>query len=123
MGLQMAMASFVRSITPQELAARLRDPEAGPLQLIDVREPAELELVNLSALGFRHYPLSCYKEWSERILRELDPHCPTFVLCHYGIRSAQVSEWLQANGFTQVYNISGGIHAWALAVDPTLPTY
>jgi len=117
------MSSFVRSVAPQQLAARLRDPEAGPLQLIDVREPAELELANLSALGFRNYPLSQYQEWREQILRELDPHCPTFVLCHHGIRSAQVSEWLLANGFSQVYNISGGIHAWALEVDPSLPTY
>lgn len=117
------MSFSIRSITPQQMAQYLQDPEAGPLQLIDVREPAELELVNLNALGFRNYPLSRYEEWRERILTELDPDQPTFVLCHHGLRSAQMSRWLQANGFTQVYNISGGIHAWACEVDPSLPTY
>lgn len=117
------MSFSIRSITPQQMAQHLRDPEAGPLQLIDVREPAELELVNLNALGFRNYPLSQYEEWRERILTELDPDRPTFVLCHHGLRSAQMSQWLQANGFTQVHNISGGIHAWACEVDPSLPTY
>lgn len=117
------MADSIRSVTPQQVAQYLRDPEAGPLQLIDVRESAELEVVNLNGLGFRHYPLSQYEEWAERILTELDPNQPTFVLCHHGIRSAWMSQWLQANGFTQVYNISGGIHAWACEVDSSLPTY
>ncbi|MCF2970624.1 rhodanese-related sulfurtransferase [Synechococcus sp. Nb3U1] len=117
------MSASIRSITPQQMAERLRDLSAGPLQLIDVREPAELEIVNLNAVGFRNYPLSQYEEWSERILVELDSEQPTFVLCHHGVRSAQMSYWLQVNGFTQVHNISGGIHAWACEVDPSLPIY
>jgi rhodanese-related sulfurtransferase len=72
------MSFSIRSITPQQMAQYLRDPEAGPLQLIDVREPAELELVNLNALGFRNYPLSRYEEWRERILTELDPRSANF---------------------------------------------
>lgn len=92
-------------------------------QLLDVREPEELAIANLAPLGFRNYPLSQYGEWQQRILTELDAHAPTYVICHHGMRSAQMGQWLIQQGFTVVYNIAGGIEDWALTVDPTLPRY
>ncbi len=97
--------------------------QSKSIQLIDVREPQELGLANLAHLGFQNYPLSQYDQWSERILTELDPTYPTYVLCHHGIRSAQMTQWLQQQGFTHVTNITGGIDAWSCDVDATVPRY
>lgn len=106
-------------ISVEELAARMSQPQL--LQLIDVREPAELAIASLP--GFINLPLSQYAEWSEQIQVQFDPEQETLVLCHHGIRSAQMCHWLQQQGFTQVKNITGGIEAYAVMVDPSLPRY
>jgi rhodanese-related sulfurtransferase len=112
---------------PQVSVETLRDLVASAvsedLQLIDVREPEELAIANLNDLGFRNYPLSQYEHWNTAILRELDPTKTTYVLCHHGMRSAQMSMWLIQKGFTDVHNVSGGIAAWSAAIDPSLPQY
>jgi rhodanese-related sulfurtransferase len=106
-------------ITVEELAHRLERSTA--LQLIDVREPWEVETVSLP--GFINLPLSEFAEWSEDIQVRLDPQQETLVLCHHGMRSAQMCQWLVSRGFTQVKNITGGIEAYAVLVDRTLPRY
>lgn len=93
------------------------------VQLIDVREPEELAIAHLMPLGFQNYPLSAYETWSASILRDLDPQRATYVLCHHGLRSAQMTQWLMQKGFTQVTNIEGGIAAWSQVVDNTVPQY
>ncbi|MFQ5435920.1 MAG: rhodanese-like domain-containing protein, partial [Anaerolineae bacterium] len=45
------------------------------------------------------------------------------VMCHHGIRSAQVVAWLRQQGWTNVWNMTGGIDAYATAVDPTIGRY
>lgn len=91
------------------------------VQLVDVREPHELEIVSLP--GFINLPLSEYASWSEEIHVRLDAQKETWVLCHHGVRSAQMCQWLIQQGFTQVKNITGGIHAYATIVDRSLPRY
>ena len=54
---------------------------------------------------------------------ELDPERPVVCICHHGARSMQVGAFLERAGFGQVINLTGGIHAWALQVDPGMPTY
>ncbi|MGC8165165.1 rhodanese-like domain-containing protein [Salmonella enterica] len=44
-------------------------------------------------------------------------------ICHHGGRSMQVAAFLERQGFTKVINLSGGVHAWAAQVDPSMPTY
>ena len=56
-------------------------------------------------------------------LHELDPQRPVAVLCHHGGRSMQVAMFLARHGFARVANVAGGIDAWALQLDPTLPRY
>ncbi|MFN4280070.1 rhodanese-like domain-containing protein [Thermosynechococcus sp.] len=107
-------------ITVVELAQRLAT-DAKTLQLIDVREPAEWEIVHLP--HFTLLPLSAFPQWSPQIHRRFDPDRETLVLCHHGVRSAQVGHWLIRQGFRDVKNIVGGIDAYAVAVDPTLPRY
>lgn len=111
----------IDTISPCELAACLADPAPAERQLIDVREPEEVAIVAIS--GFENLPLSQYAVWSDRIGDRFDPHIATYVLCHHGIRSAQMCRWLQSRGFTRVANIDGGIDAWSVTVDPQLPRY
>ena len=56
-------------------------------------------------------------------LAELDPARPIACLCHHGMRSLQVANYLTQNGFTEVVNLQGGIDAWSQEVDPSVPCY
>ena len=116
------------------------------LQCIDVREPWEHETASLP--GFKLYPLSRIQSWCVRrshrscvntrlsdartfasaragtIADELDPSAPTVVLCHHGVRSRSVSEFLvERLSFADVANISGGIDAYSRRVDASVPLY
>ncbi|MDX1977504.1 MAG: rhodanese-like domain-containing protein [Pseudanabaenaceae cyanobacterium bins.68] len=94
------------------------DPKA---QLIDVREPEEVAIAWIP--GFEVLPLSEFAQWSTQIHQKFEPEIETLVLCHHGVRSAQMCNWLVSQGFTQVKNISGGIAAYALVVDSSIPQY
>ena len=63
------------------------------------------------------------RQWGPVINRELDTAKHTIVMCHHGMRSQQAAEYLQSLGFAQLSNIQGGIHAYSLEVDPTVPVY
>ncbi|MBD2040359.1 rhodanese-like domain-containing protein [Microcoleus sp. FACHB-672] len=118
-------AQFYRSSIPQitvkELAHRLLSDTTDNLQLLDVREPSEVAIAHLE--GFHNLPLSEFAEWSGEIPTRLDPHAETLVLCHHGVRSAQMCQWLMSQGFTNVKNVVGGIDAYSLEVDPAIPAY
>ncbi len=104
----------------QDLAARMQG-DRDRLQLVDVREPDELAIAQVD--GFIHLPLSQAAEWSVRIHEILDSDCETWVMCHHGLRSAQMCAWLAQQGFTNLKNITGGIDAYAMRVDRSVPTY
>ena len=104
-----------------ELQARLQQGEA--LQLVDVREPRELELASLNHPVI-HLPLSRSQEWLNQIPELLDRQRPVVVLCHAGMRSWQFASWLiEAQDFSDVWNLEGGIEAWSVEVDPSVPRY
>jgi rhodanese-related sulfurtransferase len=56
-------------------------------------------------------------------LHELNRNDSVAVLCHSGVRSARVAAWLIQQGFESVANIEGGIDAWSVEVDGTIPRY
>ena len=56
-------------------------------------------------------------------LATLAPDQSIACLCHHGARSQQVAMFLERQGFTRVANIAGGIDAWSLQCDPTVPRY
>ena len=87
------------------------------LVLLDVREPEELALASLP--GALHIPMG---EVPGR-LHELDPDAEIVVMCHHGIRSASVAEFLARREFSHVVNLAGGIDAWSATVDPSVPRY
>ncbi|KAK9053480.1 hypothetical protein SSX86_030114 [Deinandra increscens subsp. villosa] len=114
--------SVLEDIQPEELHAKLQDPDfLEDAQFIDVREPNEVERASLS--GFQVLPLQQFGSWGPEITTKLDPQKDTYVLCHHGMRSLQVAKWLQTQGFRKVYNIAGGINAYAVKADPSIPTY
>ncbi len=102
----------VRAIAPAEAAERVR---TGRLRLIDVRPPAE------RALASAPVPFDTL-DGGVDALEALPKDTPLAFLCHHGGRSAQAAEHFRAQGFREVYNVEGGIDAWADA-DPAVPRY
>jgi rhodanese-related sulfurtransferase len=105
---------------PAELSTRevkqLLD-QGRPVVLLDVREPEEVALVRIA--GAIHIPMD---EIPGRV-HELDRGADIVVICHHGMRSAGVAAFLRQHEFSSVANLIGGIDAWALSVDPSLPRY
>jgi rhodanese-related sulfurtransferase len=106
-----------REVSAAEVDARRR--RGDPLLLLDVREPAEfakarIEGAKLLPLGELAGRLGEIEGWKER---------PVVVHCHHGGRSARAAQELVRAGFRDVANLSGGIEAWSLTVDPSVPRY
>lgn len=110
----------ISQISVEELAQRLSSDASG-IQLVDVREPQEVVIAHIK--GFVNLPLSQFAEWAEEVPTRFDPHAETLVICHHGVRSAQMCQWLVTQGFTNVKNIAGGIDAYSSLVDPSIPHY
>jgi len=105
----------IGDILPEELSERLRRGER-PL-ILDVRESEEVAIAPFP--GATHIPMG---EIPSRAA-ELDSGEETIVVCHHGIRSAQVAMYLARLGFDRVVNLSGGIDLWSVTVDPAVPRY
>lgn len=95
--------------------------DADALQLIDVREPQEVKIAAIA--GFDILPLSQFAEWGPQIHSRFEPDVETIVMCHHGIRSAQMCQWLRSQGFTHTRNLTGGIDAYAVLVDSEMRRY
>lgn len=104
-----------RENTVQEVAARLK--EASPPRLVDVRERFEYEIVHLE--GGQLLTEALVGE----ILENWPPGTPIVCYCHHGVRSVQAALFLAGKGFTDVTSMAGGIEAWAVQIDPSLPRY
>jgi rhodanese-related sulfurtransferase len=105
----------IGELEPAELKHLLDRGDA--IVVLDVREPEEIRLAAFP--GAMHIPMG---DIPSR-LAELDPDAEWVVVCHHGIRSAQVAMYLARSGFERVSNLSGGIDAWSLSVDPATPRY
>ncbi len=86
--------------------------------LVDVREEHEREIVHIGGIFL---PLSQLEKRWEELLNYKDKSL--YILCHHGVRSAYVCNFLHQKGFKKLFNISGGIHRWTEKVDSQLPTY
>lgn len=109
--------SSIPQITPIELQARLDNGDN--LFILDVREPHEWNISNLSHLGAVLIPKG---EVIER-MNELDTAQEIVVQCRSGARSADIVGELQQHGFKKLWNLDGGINRWAREVDQSIPTY
>lgn len=109
------------NIQARDLQARLERGER--IQLVDVREDAELELARLPH-PVVHLPLSRSSDWIANLPQLLDRDRPVAVVCHAGVRSWHLGCWLiQEHGYGAVWNLQGGIDAWSVEVDPAVPRY
>lgn len=89
----------------------------GTPTILDVREPDETRRARFA--GALEIPLG---EVPAR-LDELDRDEEIIVLCHHGVRSGRVAAYLEQQGFRRVANLTGGIDAWSLLIDPKIPRY
>ena len=113
--------SLVLPMSVEELGHVLQEGVGDAYQLIDVREPWEVETARIP--GFEVLPLSQFGEWGMNVNERLDPTKTTICLCHHGIRSMQVCQFLSARDFDDLRNVTGGIDAYSRIVDSSIPTY
>ena len=103
------------TITVQELKRKLDLGEK--LTLIDVREPWEYNIAKIE--GAQLIPLgSLGTEY-----KKLDPNAEIVIHCHMGMRSMDATQFLLQQGFKNVKNLTGGINAWSMQVDQSVPKY
>jgi rhodanese-related sulfurtransferase len=107
----------MQHLTALELADWLADDARPSPLLLDVREGWEFETCKIAGST-----LMTMNTIPSRI-DDLDEDAAIVCICHHGARSLQVAAFLERHGFGKVSNLTGGIHAWALQVDPAMPKY
>ena len=105
----------VPEITVTEVHA-MRE-KGDPFTLLDIREQWENDLVTIDGSHF------VAMEEVPSKLSDFDTDKPMVIYCHTGVRSAAVTSYFLEQGFLDVKSMTGGIHAWALQIDTTLPIY
>ena len=108
---------MIRQLQATELQEWLADTTRERPLVLDVREPWEHEVCNIA--GSRLLPM---QDVPARV-KELPADTDIVVLCHHGMRSLQVAQFLKQSGLERVFNLSGGIAAWAAQVDPDMSQY
>lgn len=108
-------APQMQTLSVQELQQWLE--EGYDFQLVDVREKEEWDICHID--GALHIPMRRV----EAAMSALPRQKPLAVICHHGMRSRAIAELLLQSGFTDVFNVTGGIHAWAVEVDGEMNTY
>jgi rhodanese-related sulfurtransferase len=104
----------MQRFSPQQLEAYLKTHQP---RMIDVREPWEFDICHLSGsilLPMGHIP-------SE--LEQFHESVEYVIICHHGIRSMQVINFLAHHGIHNTINLDGGVDAWAREVDLSMPLY
>ena len=107
----------MQNLTAPELVLWLADESRAKPVLLDVREPWEFQTCHIA--GSLSMPMNAVPAR----MQELDEDSPIVCICHHGGRSMSVASFLERNGFTNVINLTGGVHAWAQQVDSSMPTY
>jgi rhodanese-related sulfurtransferase len=104
-------------ITVQELDEKLKSEEK--FVLLDVRELEELDYAKIEDQRVEVTPMSRLSSEGTKALSELvnSQEIPVYIMCHHGTRSAQVTGWLAQQGYKNVSNVAGGIHAYATQID------
>ncbi len=105
---------------PQVIELSVQDAkkmlDRGELQLFDVRPESESDIARIAAGR-------TLNEESVDYIKGLEKNTPIAFYCHHGMRSRGVAQSVLQDGFRKVYNLKGGIDAWSLSIDPTIPRY
>ena len=107
----------IPELTPTEFCERWPAGRRDEVTLLDVREPAEWQAARVD--DALHIPMRTVPGR----LDELDPARTWVVMCHGGVRSLRVAAFLAASGYARVFNLTGGIDAWSLEIDSSVPRY
>ena len=93
--------------------------------VLDVREPWELQTASVKPDGFElvHIPMRDVPGRLAELQALAGEDRPIACLCHHGMRSLQVANYLAQNGMPNIVNLQGGIDAWSRQVDPSVPGY
>ncbi|MDH3608038.1 MAG: rhodanese-like domain-containing protein [Gammaproteobacteria bacterium] len=105
-----------KEFSPKQLKDHLDQTTQKPI-LLDVREPWEYERCHIAEsklVPMREIPSA---------LQDIDPDKEVVVICHHGIRSRAVANYLAQNDYSKVINLSTGIDGWARDIDTSMPIY
>ena len=110
------MPDLPLEIAPAQVKQRL--DSGDKVRLIDVREPFEHQQASIAGaqlIPMRTIPsnLSALKDGDGLLI----------ILCHHGMRSLQVVQWLREHGLSDCQSMSGGIDEWSREIDPAVPRY
>lgn len=108
---------MVTPLSVEQLADWLADSQRAAPLLLDVRESWEIEhcaMPGITPLAMAEVPARAHE-----LPRERDVVC----ICHHGMRSQRVAMFLAQQGFEKVYNLSGGVDAWAQRIDSKMARY
>ena len=103
----------VKQMTVQELAEKIK---AGAITLVDIRADAERARASIEGSLVLDRP-------TMEKLEALPKDTEIAFLCHHGNSSMGAAEYFRKQGFTQISNVAGGIHAWSMEIDSSVPTY
>ncbi len=106
----------MQEMSPQQVHEYLQTTASNPL-LLDVRESWEYDICHIK--GSELIPMQTIPGQ----LSKLDPGQETIVICHHGVRSRIVGQFLEQAQFKNIINLCGGVTAWAQDVDKNMPTY
>jgi len=105
----------------QELEVTVRETSElvneGKVALLDVREPRAFAVASIP--GSRRVD----EALAEEIVQSWSKDTPIVLICHHGVRTSDAAEYLREYGFANVKSLSGGIDAWSLEIDPSVPRY
>jgi adenylyltransferase/sulfurtransferase len=104
-----------KRLLPKQVSEKLANGEQ--MRFIDVREPFEHAIAYVE--GAELTPLSTLHDWVDTLKKDEE----IVVMCHHGVRSANLCMFLTSNGFQNVSNLEGGIDLWSLEVDSSVPRY
>ena len=106
----------MREFSAEQLKTYLDSCDEQPL-LLDVRQPWEFDICKIENSVL--IPMAQIPSRFE----SLDINRETVVICHHGIRSRRVGNYLEQAGFDNIINLSGGVNQWSKTVDQQMPTY
>jgi rhodanese-related sulfurtransferase len=115
--------SRIPEVDVHQLADKLQTNE--PFVLLDVREAWELDQALIDDSRLKVVPVSRLAQFGEEAFPEdvRQKDVEILVMCHHGVRSANVTEWMLARGWTNVFSVRGGIAEYAQRVDASIGKY
>jgi rhodanese-related sulfurtransferase len=101
-------------ITAREAAELLKQ---GKIKLIDVRTPEEYAIASVPGSVLVDQSLA------QEIMQTWPKDTPIVTMCHHGMRSLDAAAYLRGHGFANTRSMTGGIEAWSLQIDSSIPRY